>query len=235
MSLLSRVLILSFFAALVEADMHRNTIELFNIGQLVAFYDTTKLCITDRQFAIAKKVSNDEDCQWKIAADYTPKAIDKKEDLPVKDANGNCYFSCEHEKKDRAEMLIDNYLKEEGIDCKKFDLYTYVEPGWGLAHDAPEYKELDKYAGVYFTYYRYKEHPSQPFGIHIRNHALLRKYGTKGMQALKFTTRVNLEELIGIVEAGKSAGSPKDGIFGAIVGNPYLKKAVKSYLDQNYA
>ena len=155
----------------INGEITPESIEQFNIGELFAFYDTSDVCTSKEQFAVAKKVESN-DCQWQIGKDLQPATI-TSEGLPIEDINGNCYFSCvfgRDKVKFHTEKVINRKLKEKGIRRSDFDLFTFIAPCLACLigeKEGEETAELDKFNEVYYT--------SGSKGTRVADETLLKK------------------------------------------------------------
>ena len=174
------------------------------------------------------------DCQWEIEKDLQPATITSR-NLPVKDKDGNCYCSCVFDSNhppSHTEKVINRKLKEDKVDRKKFDLYTYLAPcykciegGWDK-----ETAELESFAGVYYSWKPRGE--TVTFGKQVGKNAFVIKHPKSGLAAIKETTKVTLSNVKDAINNGKDAKISKQEIIDGVKGD-YQKNAVKSYLDQH--
>ena len=238
------LLVILFLGAPIQADMTGDTISQFNVGQIFAFYefkgkDTQEFCLA-YQFAVAKKKGSGN-CQWKIKNDFSRTVIDKKYDLPIEDANKNCFFSCvpaasSKSKTWHSEKIINRYLENKGIERSDFDLYTQLAPCQNCMDGSKvegviEKADLDKYNKVY---YNFDNGETKITATRITNDKLLDK-GPKnyGLKALQQTTKVDLAKVKSEINDGKSNKKSKDEIITGVQSDEYLHNAVESFLDQH--
>eukprot|EP00794_Sanderia_malayensis_P004160 gene4160-4714_t len=241
MKILCLVIIFSTSVVKINAKFGADEIEKFNIGQLFAFYNMA-VCKKPSQFAVAKKDGSGE-CQWKISADFLVTPAPTKDDLPIEDKNGNCVFACLGTSSSKAlhtEKVINRFLKgKAGEKRSEYNLYTYLAPCKYCDGTEPvpdntgETAELDEFKGVYYT-----EKPNDinfadvSKGSQVINE-ILQTTTSKGLNAIKKNTEVDLDSVKTTIREGKAANESKDTIINEASGSKYLKSAIKSYLDQN--
>ena len=128
------------------------------------------------------------------------------------------------------EMVINRKLKEDKVNRKDFDLYTYLEPCKtciGGVGPGGETAELVEFNAVYYTL---ESNEKKSKGIQVKNDALLKTDTQQGLAAIKETTKVTLSYVKDAIEGGNRAGKKYKQIIKEM-GNLYERNAVKSYFD----
>ena len=140
--------------------MDGNTIKLFEIGQIDAYYAELGNKCKGQNFAFAiRRDAADKQpqtyCQWRVPENTTEKF--PVGDGLIQDIDGNCIFACVTDPKKtatHAERLISKFLEKNGGKKEKLSYYFYTYPHpCRLCFEDDDYEDKEKLFGEYNGFY----------------------------------------------------------------------------------